>query len=139
MCIRDRQQSGQQSLKMAHKLDALTTVLKNSMNSQEMMEKMNKLTPLLKSQSENFNPQEFMTRLQEFQQSMDTLNVQGQLISQAVHSDQNEASSGIDQMMNNLKFEMQNEIEMNLNVNNTQAMMNELKQNNQNQNMQVNK
>jgi len=62
-------------LRMAHKMEALTTTIKSNTSSTHMLDQLNKITPLMNMQAQNVPPEKLYQDMQTFEKSMDEVYI----------------------------------------------------------------
>eukprot|EP01015_Nassula_variabilis_P031478 TRINITY_DN711_c0_g1_i4.p1 TRINITY_DN711_c0_g1~~TRINITY_DN711_c0_g1_i4.p1 ORF type:complete len:178 (+),score=29.28 TRINITY_DN711_c0_g1_i4:72-605(+) len=124
-----KQKESLNMLKMAHKMDALSSQVKSNTHNTELMQNLNSLTPLLNFQADNISVENVYTQMSSFQEAMDKLTVAGQLVDTAVNKNITDENSdvAVDTMFNQLKQEMYVQVEGELGIKNDN-LFNELKQ-----------
>ena len=103
-----------QYLKMSARLDHLSASIKSKTNSMQMVQELDRFTPLLMMQSENMPIEDMYKKLNDFSSAYDNLTVKGQIMDETMENTLGEKGTtrNVDQMMNELKVEIQMEMGM---------------------------
>ena len=127
-----KQTESQQMLRMAHKMDALVVQLKGNTSSQKMVEQISRLTPVLNQQVQNFPVEQLYANLNQFENAMDEIMVNGRVMDQVLNQNntmQANQDVAVDQMMQQLKQENLNDLQNNMLGADNPLLFNELKAN----------
>ena len=135
-----KQKESIKCLQMAHKMDALVTVIKSNTNNTQMMENINKLAPLLDAQAQSIPVEKIYTDMEKFERSMNDILVSGKVMDNLLNANMQDSNQelAVDNMFAQMKKELICDVSNDLNTDNMQ-MFKELKnpQQNVNQNTGV--
>ena len=117
-----KQKESMQSLRMAHKMDALCTIIKGNTNSVAMMDSLNKIAPLLNAQAQNVPVEKIFNDMEKFEKSMDDILVSGKVMDSLLNANTQDSNQdlAVDNMLNQMKKEMILDVNNDLNTNNQQ-------------------
>lgn len=132
-----KQKEAIKCLQMAHKMDALVTVIKSNTNNTQMMENINKLAPLLDAQAQSIPVEKIYKDMDKFETSMNDILVSGKVMDQLLNANMQDSNQelAVDNMFAQMKKELICDVSNDLNTNNMQ-MFKEL--NNPQQNVNQN-
>lgn len=132
-----KQKESIKCLQMAHKMDALVTVIKSNTNNTQMMESINKLAPLLDAQAQSIPVEKIYADMDKFERSMNDILVSGKVMDQMLNANMQDTNQelAVDNMFAQMKKELICDVSNDLNTNNMQ-MFKEL--NNPQQNVNQN-
>jgi len=99
-------------MKMAHRLDAISSVIKTNQTNSLMMDQMKILTPILQKQANLDNIQDCMRDMSKFQDVMDEMTKAGKIMDSAMNSGLSDVSTeaNVDSMLNQMKMEIAHEV-----------------------------
>lgn len=122
-----KQKESMQCLRMAHKMDALCTIIKGNTSNVAMMDSLNKIAPLLNAQAQNIPVEKIYNDMQNFEKSMDDILVSGKVMDSLLNANSQDVNQdlAVDNMLTQMKKEMILDVKSDLNTNNAQ-LFNEL-------------
>lgn len=122
-----KQKESMQCLRMAHKMDALCTIIKGNTSNVAMMDSLNKIAPLLNAQAQNIPVEKIYNDMQNFEKSMDDILVSGKVMDSLLNANSQDVNQdlAVDNMLTQMKKEMILDVKNDLNTNN-QQLFNEL-------------
>jgi len=117
-----KQKEGMQSLRMAHKMDALCTIIKGNTANVSMMDSLNKIAPLLNAQAQNVPVEKIYNDMEKFEKSMDDILVSGKVMDSLLNANSQDVNQdlAVDNMLTQMKKEMILDVNNDLNTNNQQ-------------------
>lgn len=115
-------------LRMANKMEAMSTTIKSNTSNVAMIDQMNKITPLLSYQAESIPVEKIYSDMEKFEKSMDDILVSGKVMDSVLNQKYQDSNSdlAIDNMLNQMKQEMYNDVQAGLNPN-ANTLFNDLK------------
>ena len=117
-----KQKESMQSLRMAHKMDAMCTIIKGNTSNVAMMDSLNKIAPLLNAQAQNVPVEKIYSDMEKFEKSMDDILVSGKVMDQLLNANSQDVNQdlAVDNMLVQMKKEMILDVNNDLNTNNQQ-------------------
>ena len=117
-----KQKESMQSLRMAHKMDAMCTIIKGNTSNVAMMDSLNKIAPLLNAQAQNVPVEKIYNDMEKFEKSMDDILVSGKVMDQLLNANSQDVNQdlAVDNMLVQMKKEMILDVNNDLNTNNQQ-------------------
>jgi len=95
-------------LKMGHRLEAVTGVIKSNQTNQKMMEQLRYVTPILQKQVNYDNIKDVMKDMSQFQDVMDEITKQGKMVDGTLTSGLGDVNTeaNVDMMLMQMKNEL---------------------------------
>lgn len=117
-----KQKESMQCLRMAHKMDAMCTIIKGNTSNVAMMDSLNKIAPLLNAQAQNVPVEKIYNDMEKFEKSMDDILVSGKVMDQLLNANSQDVNQdlAVDNMLVQMKKEMILDVNNDLNTNNQQ-------------------
>lgn len=114
-----KQKESMQCLQMAHKMDALCTIIKGNTSNVAMMDSLNKIAPLLNAQAQNVPVEKIFNDMQNFEKSMDDILVSGKVMNSLLNANSQDVNQdlAVDNMLVQMKKEMVLDVNNDLNTN----------------------
>ena len=107
-----KHQEGMQYLKMSHRLEAMAGQIRSKSKNMEMMDSLNAITPFLEQQAQDMPVEQLYHNLNRFSEAYDNMAVQGKILDEGIETTMGEknAMTNVDNMMNQLKAEVNYEL-----------------------------
>lgn len=117
-----KQKESMQCLRMAHKMDAMVTIIKGNTSNVAMMDSLNKIAPLLNAQAQNVPVEKIYNDMEKFERSMDDILVSGKVMDSLLNANSQDVNQdlAVDNMLTQMKKEMILDVNNDLNTNNQQ-------------------
>ncbi|CAD8113442.1 unnamed protein product [Paramecium sonneborni] len=133
----NKQKEAESLQKMAHKMDYMQGIIKNSTNQTKTVEALAKISPIMHQQVQNMPLEMVYQNINQFEKAMDEMQVQGNIMTGMLNQNNNVGQDlAVEQMMGQLKQELHSEVANDLNAN-PNVLFKELNQQNQQQNAQA--
>lgn len=136
-----KQKESMQCLRMAHKMDALCTVIKGNTSNVAMMDSLNKIAPLLSAQAQNIPVEKIYNDMEKFEKSMDDIMVSGKVMDSLLNANGQDVNQdlAVDNMLTQMKKELILDVNNDLNTDNRQLFkeLNNPQANNMNHNNNI--